>query len=112
MPLLFSYGTLQREDVQRRTFGRRLEGVEDALVGYEPSRVPIQDPQVVASTGSTHHANATFTGREASRVGGTVFEVTDAELARVDGYEAPFAYARVLAPLASGRQAWVYLHTD
>ena len=34
MPKLFSYGTLQQEDVQLATFGRRLTGVSDALVGY------------------------------------------------------------------------------
>src|SRR5689334_5312839 len=32
--LLFAYGTLQQEAVQLATFGRRLEGVEDALPGY------------------------------------------------------------------------------
>ena len=39
MPLLFSYGTLQREDVQLTTFGRRLSGTRDELVGYESSLV-------------------------------------------------------------------------
>jgi hypothetical protein len=33
MPLLFSYGTLQQEGVQRATFGRLLKGSADALVG-------------------------------------------------------------------------------
>ena len=32
--LLFSYGTLQQDDVQRSTFGRLLRGRADALVGY------------------------------------------------------------------------------
>ena len=49
-------------------------------------------------------------GRETSRVGGTVFEVTDAELAAADAYEQPAAYHRVLATLSSGRVAWVYIH--
>lgn len=39
-----------------------------------------------------------------------VFEVTDAELASADEYEAPFSYKRVAVVLASGRQAWVYVH--
>ena len=34
MPLLFSYGTLQQDDVQRATFGRLLTGQRDTLPGY------------------------------------------------------------------------------
>src|SRR5262245_17292971 len=111
MPLLFSYGTLQREEVQLRTFGRRLVGGPDALVGYRPARVPIADPAVIAATGGTHHANAIPSDDPASRVEKIAFEITEAELVQVDAYEAPFDYARVLAPLASGRRAWVYVHT-
>jgi hypothetical protein len=110
MPLLFSYGTLQQEDVQLSTFGRRLNGERDELPGFEPSLVRIKDPQVAATIGRTHHANVAFNGNEDSRVPGTVFEITDAELAGVDEYEAAFSYKRVAAMLASGRQAWVYVH--
>jgi gamma-glutamylcyclotransferase (GGCT)/AIG2-like uncharacterized protein YtfP len=109
MPLLFSYGTLQREDVQRSTFGRLLRGQRDELPGYEQSLVRAEDPRGVATGGQTHHANVTFNGRNGSRVSGTVFEVTDAELAAADRYEQPAAYTRVTATLASGRQAWVYV---
>jgi hypothetical protein len=38
MPLLFSYGTLQQEDVQWSTFGRLLEGEPDELPGFALSR--------------------------------------------------------------------------
>ena len=110
MPLLFSYGTLQRDEVQLATFGRRLQGLHDELVGFEPSLVRIDDPRVVAELGKTHHANATFTGNRGGRVPGMAFEITDADLASVDEYEAPFSYKRVTATLASGRQAWVYVH--
>jgi hypothetical protein len=48
-----------------------------------------------------------FTGRDDSRVRGTVLEVTDAELASADRYE-PAGYVRVSAMLASGRPTWVY----
>lgn len=109
MPLLFSYGTLQQETVQLTTLGRLLDGQRDDLLRFEPSLVKIEDPRVVAAIGRTHHANVTFNGNEESRVSGTVFEVTDAELARVDEYEAAFSYKRVAAALASGRQAWVYV---
>lgn len=109
MPLLFSYGTLQQENVQLSTFGRRLNGERDELPGFERSLVRIEDPHVVATTGNTHHANAKFNGNEDSRVPGMVFEITDAELASVDEYEVAFLYERVAAMLASGRQAWVYV---
>jgi hypothetical protein len=112
MPLLFSYGTLQREDVQLTTFGRRLDGQIDELIGFEPSSVRIDDPDLIATLGKSHHANVTFTGSEESRVPGMVFEVSDSELARVDAYEAPFLYERLTARLASGREAWVYVHGD
>src|SRR6266853_4723553 len=109
MPLLFSYGTLQQESVQLSTFGRLLEGQRDELLGFEQSLVRIEDPQVVATSGKTHHANVTFNGRNDTRVSGTVFDVTDAELAAADQYERLAAYKRIAAMLASGKQAWVYV---
>jgi gamma-glutamylcyclotransferase (GGCT)/AIG2-like uncharacterized protein YtfP len=109
MPLVFSYGTLQEENVQLSTFGRLLQGQTDALLGFEQSSVRIEDPQVVAESGRTHHANVTFTGKNDSRVSGTVFEITDAELAVADQYEQLAAYKRMAAMLASGKQAWVYV---
>jgi gamma-glutamylcyclotransferase (GGCT)/AIG2-like uncharacterized protein YtfP len=109
MPLLFSYGTLQQENVQLTTFGRLLQGQRHELLGFEQSLVRIEDPQVVATSGKTHHSNVTFNGRDDSRVSGTVFETTDAELAAADQYEQLAAYKRVVATLASGKQAWVYV---
>jgi gamma-glutamylcyclotransferase (GGCT)/AIG2-like uncharacterized protein YtfP len=108
MPLLFSYGTLQLEEVQRSTFGRRLEGHKDELPGFEQASVAIEDPAIVAATGKSHHANV-VPGKRESRVSGTVFEVTDAELAAADQYERSADYVRVLLKLATGKQAWVYV---
>jgi gamma-glutamylcyclotransferase (GGCT)/AIG2-like uncharacterized protein YtfP len=108
VPLLFSYGTLQQPQVQRATFGRLLEGVPDALVGYEQALIRIEDEAVLVTSGSAHHPIVRFSGNEASRVPGTVFEVTDEELGRADRYEVA-AYRRVAVTLASGRQAWAYI---
>ena len=110
MPLLFSYGTLQQDDVQLATFGRLLHGQRDELPRFEPSLVKIEDSELVATSGKTHHANAAFTGRSDSRVTGTVFEITDAELAAADRYERLAAYTRIAAVLTSGKKAWVYVH--
>src|SRR5208282_442456 len=97
MPLLFSYGTLQQEGVQRSTFGRLLKGEADALVGYAQTMVRIEDADVVAKSGKTHHPIVAYSGRDVDRVSGTVFEITDAELAAADAYEVG-AYKRVSAP--------------
>jgi len=102
VPLIFSYGTLQYERVQLSTFGRLLRGERDELVGFETTRVTAKD-------GKTQNANVTFNGRDESRVRGTVFEITDAELAAADQYEARDEYARISTTLGSGRQAWVYV---
>ena len=100
MPLLFSYGSLQEEEVQRSTLGRRLDGQRDELLQFEKSRDKIAGV----------YANVKFTGDGESRVPGMVFEVTDAELARIDEYELRFGYERVVAMLASGKETWVYAH--
>ena len=110
MPLLFSYGSLQQDDVQLATFGRLLDGQRDALRGFEPALVKIDDSAVAARLGKTHHANAVASADDASRVAGMVFQVSEAELARVDQYELAFSYRRVPAALMSGREAWVYVH--
>jgi gamma-glutamylcyclotransferase (GGCT)/AIG2-like uncharacterized protein YtfP len=108
MPLLFSYGTLQQDDVQRATFGRLLTGRPDALVGFEQALVLIEDPQVVATSGKTHHPIVRHSADPARRVAGTVFEVTAAELRSADEYEVS-AYRRIAVTLASGARAWVYV---
>jgi len=112
MPLLFSYGSLQQEDVQVSTFGRKLDGEKDLLVGYEPSLVKIADPDVAKRLKRLHHDNVRKTGDEWSNVQGTVFEVTDADLAKADTFEAQYSYKRVSVPLASGKDAWVYVHSQ
>jgi hypothetical protein len=111
MPLLFSYGTLQQEEVQVSTFGRKLNGEKDLLLGFEPSLVKIADAGIAARLGRTHHDNVTPTGDDWSNVQGTVFEVTDDELAKADRFEAEFAYQRINGALASGKEAWVYVHS-
>jgi gamma-glutamylcyclotransferase (GGCT)/AIG2-like uncharacterized protein YtfP len=108
MPLLFSYGTLQQEGVQLATFGRRLTGHQDALVGFEQALVQIDDPGVVATSGKTHHPIVRRSADPGSRVEGTAFAVTDAEIHRADEYEVA-AYRRIAVRLASGAEAWAYV---
>ena len=110
MPLLFSYGTLQQEAVQLATFGRRLRGEPDELVGFVAALREVKDPAFVAESGKRMHGIVRYDGNSESRVRGTALEVTDAELAAADRYE-PEGWTRMAATLASGRQAWVYGET-
>ena len=110
MPLIFSYGSLREERVQLSTFGRRLSGWDDSAVGFELASVIVDDPAAIALSGRRQHANLIVTPHSAGRVAGTVFEITDSELARVDEYEAQFSYERIETPLASGGKAWVYVY--
>lgn len=105
---LFSYGTLQLEPVQRATFGRKLDGQADEMPGYALSMLKIEDPEVVATSGKTHHPVVTRTGKASDKVGGTVFRITAAELQHADDYEVA-AYRRDRVVLASGVSAWVYV---
>lgn len=105
--LLFSYGTLRQRDVQLATFGRALEGRQDAIVGYELDWVTITDPHVVATSGSDRHPvlKPSDTG---AAVEGTAFVVSAADLVAADAYEVD-DYTRIEVPLRSGRRAWVYV---
>ncbi|MCM3050616.1 hypothetical protein M3562_19120, partial [Bacillus safensis] len=73
---LFSYGTLQLDQVQLATFGRKLYGHADAMPGYAMTMLRIDDPDVVATSGRTHHPVVTYTGQTGDRVTGTVFAIT------------------------------------
>jgi gamma-glutamylcyclotransferase (GGCT)/AIG2-like uncharacterized protein YtfP len=106
--LLFSYGTLQQERVQLETFGRRLRGAADELVGYRSGWLEIADWSVNETSGKSHHPIIAFTGQPTDVVQGTVFLVSGAELLRADAYEAA-DYRRVSVKLASGNAAWVYV---
>jgi hypothetical protein len=106
--LLFSYGTLQLEAVQVATFGRRLAGTPDALLGFELAPLKIEDEAVVAISGSAQHTMAQFTGRASDVISGTVFAVTPDEIRNADTYEVA-AVKRVALVLRSGARAWVYV---
>ena len=108
MELLFSYGTLQLASVQLSTFGRLLTGTADTLPGYQQGLLKIEDAEVVAASGETHHPIVRFTGDVNDTVAGMVFQITAEELRSADAYEVD-DYRRVSATLVSGIQAWVYV---
>lgn len=108
MEKLFSYGTLQQENVQIETFGRKLAGQKDVLIGYILSEVKIKDAAVIKVSGKDVHPILKFTGRPTDTVVGTVFELTPLELAQADDYEVA-EYTRVKGEFSSGNKAWAYV---
>lgn len=106
--LLFSYGTLQLERVQLESFGRILDGQDDAMQGYHRTMIEITDPEVVRTSGEKFHPIVAHTGNPDDEVLGKVFEITEAELAAADSYEVS-DYKRVAVRLKSGKEAWVYI---
>lgn len=106
--LLFSYGTLRLEGVQRATFGRRMPMRAATLTGYVLDTVAITDPHVVAVSGSAEHPFARATGDPRDMVDGAVLELTDDDLLAADDYEVE-DYTRVAVTLASGETAWLYV---
>ncbi|UDQ52044.1 gamma-glutamylcyclotransferase family protein [Chryseobacterium indologenes] len=76
MPYLFSYGTLQKEQVQLETFGRILQGEKDTLLGYQLDMIEITDPEVLRKSGQKYHPVLQFSGSSEDQVEGILFEVT------------------------------------
>jgi gamma-glutamylcyclotransferase (GGCT)/AIG2-like uncharacterized protein YtfP len=108
--LVFSYGTLQDEEVQRSMYGRALQGRRDELACAECHVITIADSAVIAATGSAQHANLDFNEKSESRVAGTLLELTEAELAATDAYEELADYKRIEVELVSGTTAWTYIY--
>ena len=106
---LFSYGTLQSETVQLKTFGRTLEGHPDVLTGYKLALLKIQDPAVIALSGMTYHNNIVYTGNQSHAIIGIVFSIDESELKHADEYEKGSGYKRILVELQSGKKAWVFI---
>jgi gamma-glutamylcyclotransferase (GGCT)/AIG2-like uncharacterized protein YtfP len=106
--LLFSYGTLQQDEVQLSSFGRLLEGQEDAMVGYRQSLIEITDPDVIRTSGRRFHPIVEVSDKPDDEVKGRVFRITDSELAAADAYEVS-DYKRIQVRLRSGSTAWVYV---
>jgi gamma-glutamylcyclotransferase (GGCT)/AIG2-like uncharacterized protein YtfP len=107
--LLFSYGTLQNRNVQIALFGRELTGRDDALPGYARRILNILAPEVAALTRESHLVTVEPSTNVEDVVYGTVFVITDQELAAADTYEASAGYKRVSEMLRSGGRAWVYV---
>lgn len=106
--LLFSYGTLQLASVQMSSFGRLLDGEDDAMTGYRTEMIEITDPDVISQSGQRFHPLVVPSDGAEDEVPGKVFRITARELAAADAYEVS-DYKRVEVLLKSGRRAWVFV---
>lgn len=105
---LFSYGTLQKEQVQLETFGRILEGEKDILTGYTMNRVEITNPEVLRKSSQKYHPILEHSGNNNDEVEGILFEVTDAEILQADEYEVD-DYKRIETVFKSGKKGFIYV---
>jgi len=105
---LFSYGTLQKSEVQLELFGRLLTGAKDILKGYKLSSIEIKDESFLAKGEDKYQLTLIPSKDHADIIEGTVFEISEEELLLADKYE-PDNYKRVKVALESGKEAWIYV---
>jgi lysophospholipase L1-like esterase len=104
--LLFSFGTLREERVQKSVFGRTVPSVPAALDGFAVRPLAITDPHVIEVSGQEVHL--TLVRELGAAVAGEVLQLTDEELAAADAYEVE-DYVRRRIRLTDGHSAWAYL---
>jgi len=105
---LFSYGTLQKEQVQIETFGRLLQGEKDVLTGYKLKMLEITDPEVLRKSSQKYHPILEFSGNTDDEVEGVLFEVTEQEILQADEYEVD-DYQRIETVFKSGKKGFIYI---
>jgi gamma-glutamylcyclotransferase (GGCT)/AIG2-like uncharacterized protein YtfP len=105
---LFSYGTLQLEAVQMKSFGRLLDGRDDAMPAFKKEMIEITDPEVVKLSGERFHPVVSASVNSNDEVAGKVFFISAEELEAADRYEVS-DYKRIEVTLKSGIPAWVYV---
>lgn len=105
---LFSYGTLQNEEMQVKLFKRTLSGTPDILKGYKVVILEIKDEAFLANGEDKFQRTLVPTNNENDFIRGTALELTPEELLKADSYE-PANYKRIKVTLASGIEAWLYV---
>ena len=105
--LIFSYGTLQIEKVQRALFGRLIAMQDDVLLGFHAIDLPIEDPDVLDYSGLSVH-KALVPGEPDAAIPGKTLLIDESDWPALDAYEGD-EYRRIEVTLASGTPAWVYV---
>lgn len=102
MQKLFTYGTLQHEDIQEDLFGRILEGTPEILIGYIVNKIQIEE-----EFGMIDYPIIVATENPEDTIHGIVYEVSAQDLVQADRYEGVH-YKRVEVYLQSKQKAWAY----
>ncbi len=100
---LFSYGTLQHNDIQDTLFKRQLHGTSEALPGYKLGTISVPEDHHKAQL----YFIAIYTGQSQDSIDGICYTINQDELPVVDEYEGT-SYERVEVALKSGKKALVY----
>lgn len=108
---LFTYGTLQKEEVQLALFGRILQGTGDTLAGYRVVTIEIKDESFLSKGEQKYQKTAIISKNINDSIKGTALEVTEEELFLADKYE-PNNYLRIKVALESGKEAWIYIAVE
>lgn len=108
---LFSYGTLQRDDVQLELFGRLLNGTRDILTGYKIASIKINDEAFLAKGEEKFQKTLVLSNDVADIIEGTIFEISTEELLLADQYE-PDNYQRIKVLLQSKKESWIYVDVE
>jgi gamma-glutamylcyclotransferase (GGCT)/AIG2-like uncharacterized protein YtfP len=102
MQKLFTYGTLQNDDIQETIFGRQLQGTPETLIGYV-----IKEIQIEEEFGIVHYPIIMETNNPEDTIKGIVYEINSNDLRQADLYEG-LHYKRVEVHLQSNEIAWAY----
>jgi len=108
---LFSYGTLQKDEVQLALFGRSLKSAKDVLRGFKIETIEITDANFLAKGEDRFQRTLIQTNDANDFIEGTVLELSAEELLLADGYE-PENYQRLKVKLESGAEAWIYVAVE
>ncbi|TRX36964.1 gamma-glutamylcyclotransferase [Flavobacterium sp. ZT3R18] len=102
MQKLFTYGTLQNNDIQESLFGRILQGTPETLIGYKLNEIQIEE-----EFGLIQYPIITETQQPEDTISGIVYEITTSDLHQADLYEG-LHYKRVEVHLQSNEKVWAY----
>lgn len=95
--LVFTYGTLQDEEIQLGVFSRLLSGTQDTLSKYK----------IATQKVANQYPTLEHTKNEQDKITGKIYTLSPEELKKADAYEGA-AYERIEITLVSGKKAWVY----
>ena len=101
---LFSYGTLQDEEIQMELYGTVLLGIEDAIKGFVLKSITLTDQ----FGNKKDYLIGDYSGRKDDIVKGIVYSISEGQLALTDFYEGP-SYKRISVVSENGRECWLYV---